>query len=152
MVTRQLQVSRRTGKVRRQKTDVLPPCHHPTHTLMDSRAAIFFNISVMLITVLILCLGHLYRERKDDLTMYPRIYSQSYFVSRILYSRPILFCYSFQFLYTVLVVNQFCFSFYTVQHKSLLFFISRSSRVILLLFHHRYEQFSFKFVTISQTV
>jgi len=32
VVTRQLQVERRTGKVRRSKTDVLPLCHATNHT------------------------------------------------------------------------------------------------------------------------
>ena len=34
MVTRQLQVERRTGKVRRPKTDVLPLCHQPAYLLV----------------------------------------------------------------------------------------------------------------------
>jgi len=33
VVTRQLQVERRTGKVRRPKTDVLPLCHEANHNL-----------------------------------------------------------------------------------------------------------------------
>ena len=36
MVTHQLQVERRTGKARRPKTDVLPPCYATNHVLRSS--------------------------------------------------------------------------------------------------------------------
>jgi len=42
VVTRQLQVARRTGKVRQSKTDVLPtvPRNQPTHSLLHLEGAI----------------------------------------------------------------------------------------------------------------